>query len=269
MKTTIVAAVLVMLCPEARALDITSCGQVVPDGETGILQADLVCPPAPPGPPYFAVQLNRGATLEMNGHSITGQQLGVFCFGDCTVRGPGEITGASSNAIGAPIGIRVDVSDLDIHDNHGIMDVAGSKLTLANITASHNAYGIRAASLKATNVTINDNAGDALLVQKRLIATDVTVTNTGEGGISTLGSIRATRLVVSGAAGVGLFSRGRAKLMDSSVTGSGFLALDLVTGRKPRLLGTSTCGHSAGLVKDPANPGMLLIGPTWGVCASD
>ena len=269
MRTSLVISLVLLLASLAHAVDVTSCGQEVRDGDVGVLQADLVCPTDLVGPPYVGVQLDQDAVLQMNGHSITGQQLGVFCFRDCTIVGPGEITGATSQAIGGGSGIHVTASDLDIHDNGGIADVAGSRLTVTNVVARRNGYGIRAQQLRATNLSIADNTGDAILVQKRFVGSDVTITGGGEGGVTALSGVRATRLAITGTPGVGLFSRGSVVLRDSSVTGSVYLGLDVLTRRLPRLLGTSTCGGSARLLPDPGNPGGFVIGPSWGVCAND
>jgi len=71
----------------ARAIDITACGQVVPDGQIGVLQTDLDCggtyntcfadaalacaaDPACTDTGCGGVMLRNGATLEMNGHTV-------------------------------------------------------------------------------------------------------------------------------------------------------------------------------------------------------
>ncbi len=75
----------------AGTLDITTCGQSVPDGDTGVLQADLDCSA---DPAEAAVTLGRSSTLDMNGHAIVARVVGVTCGDDygapsCTVRGHG------------------------------------------------------------------------------------------------------------------------------------------------------------------------------------
>ena len=99
---SLIAAVLLLRAADA-AVDITACGQSVPDFDTGTLQADLDCV-APgwclgsPSTPCHtvsdcglapcvvgAVRLVRQATLQMNGHSITSSDLtmiGVFCVSE-------------------------------------------------------------------------------------------------------------------------------------------------------------------------------------------
>src|SRR5207245_3106154 len=75
-----------------RAIDIGFCGLDVPPGQVGVLQADLTCS-------GVGVELEEMATLQMNGHSISGGSIGVFCSRRCTIQGPGEIIGASSFGI--------------------------------------------------------------------------------------------------------------------------------------------------------------------------
>ena len=78
-------------------------------------------------------------------------------------------------------------------------------------------------------------------------------------GIQTGRTVDLTRLTWSGGS-YGVISK-RVKLVDSSVTGG--TALDIASGRFPRLLGT-TCDHSFRL----ASAGTITA-ETWGVCGSD
>src|SRR5207249_8114063 len=66
------------------AIDILSCGEMVPAGDVGVLQADLTCS-------GVGVEVDEMATLQLNGHSITGASPGVFCPHRCTIQGPGEL----------------------------------------------------------------------------------------------------------------------------------------------------------------------------------
>ncbi len=72
----------------AHASDITTCGQTVAADDTGVLQADLDCSSAPVG-----VWLLRGATLDLNGHTIS---AGDFSY--ATVAGVRRVGG--SNPVG-------------------------------------------------------------------------------------------------------------------------------------------------------------------------
>jgi len=61
----------VTILTPAEAVDISSCGQTVPPGAVGVLQADVACPSV------VGVHLGLGATLDMNGHAITAGSVGV------------------------------------------------------------------------------------------------------------------------------------------------------------------------------------------------
>jgi hypothetical protein len=86
-------SLLLLSTQPAAALDILTCGAVVPRGEVGVLQNDLTC-----SGEYAAVSLESGASVDLNGHAIHGPATkGVICLGTrCAVtrgvRG-GEITG--------------------------------------------------------------------------------------------------------------------------------------------------------------------------------
>ena len=87
----IAALACALSAPSAGALDIVACGQIVPDGDSGVLQADLDCSAAPG---EAAITLGKASTLDMNGHAIVARHIGVDCGYDvgsptCTVRGHG------------------------------------------------------------------------------------------------------------------------------------------------------------------------------------
>jgi len=64
----ILAFILLVLVPRSLlALDIAACGETVPKNTVGVLQADLDC-----STHLFGVRLLRGATLDLNGHTIAG-----------------------------------------------------------------------------------------------------------------------------------------------------------------------------------------------------
>ena len=160
----VLIAGLLVIGSAARAVDITECGQLVPPGETGVLQADLDCE-ASPGPsrclsdleiictsasdcplgacrPASGVNLgdfplgNR-AQLELNGHSIRGAHFGIVCYvRGCTILGPGEVSGTAD----------------------GIRAFRG-RLTVENVVVSESANGIRSgrAKVQLTDVLLRDN----------------------------------------------------------------------------------------------------------------
>ena len=97
-----------------QAIDIGFCGSGVPPGQVGVLQADLTCS-------GVGVELEEMATLQMNGHSISGGSIGVFCSRRCTIQGPGEIVGATNFGIVTSTNPspRVVVEDVTIRDGAG------------------------------------------------------------------------------------------------------------------------------------------------------
>src|SRR5262245_60472691 len=91
-----------MSAPAAAQIEVTSCGQGVPAGETGFLSGDLDCS-AYGGPADAAVYLDKNAALDLGGFTLTGADYGVVCglrcdaavctTGTCKVRN-GRVTGA-------------------------------------------------------------------------------------------------------------------------------------------------------------------------------
>src|SRR5262245_36301501 len=87
----------------ALAIDIVSCGQLVPTGEHGYLRANLSCD--------VGVYLGGKATLNLNGFTLTGNgsdmSRGVQCGSGerarCTINGPGEIRGFRSGIECGPV----------------------------------------------------------------------------------------------------------------------------------------------------------------------
>jgi len=244
-----------------HATDITACGQAIADLDTGVLQGDLACPGDVP-----AVSVGRNATLDMNGHAITGPIAGnvVACLGGrCTVKGPGDISGSTGD-LSAGIGgsaIRAVLTDLDIHGN-----VLGVSLNDARIVA--------------TNVTAHDNASSGISGHA-VIVTNVTVTGNGLLGIGAGGRIRGKGVVANDNATDGVFggrvvlddlvaqgnhnfgvSGAAVRLSNSTVTGNNGISegYDLAALSRPHLL-DSTCGKSQKL--------SAVAGENWGVCTDD
>ena len=74
-------------------VEITTCGQAV-FGQSATLMADLDCS----GSSAPGIEAG-GASIELNGHTITGGTHGISCDGKCSVEGPGTITGADQNGV--------------------------------------------------------------------------------------------------------------------------------------------------------------------------
>jgi hypothetical protein len=269
------------------ALDVTSCGTTVPAGEVGELVADLDCTNGPghcaddpaiscssagggfvdcpnSGCITYGVHLAPSATLDMNGHTISGGDYGVLCrdFGCAVDGGGGTIANEEFSAIWLFGGGRLTVSHLTIHDTKRgsiVLAFFASKLVLRDVT-SYNSAGI------GTNVDID--------------ATDVSVAGSPPGGCGFGGSLqggklrasnvqanyvsgtrlKARNLTVDADCAQGIRIDGKATLIGSSITGA--QQVDVLTAKRPHLAHT-TCGTSAQLLADGS------VGPTWGVCAGD
>ena len=124
------------------------------------------CPPPPcdaHGCPLPTCSLDGGtlggnATLHMNGHSISGGTVGVFCRSKCLVEGPGEIFGVESAVVF--LRARAAVQNLNVHDTtfFGIGSPILGSLDLANVTLSNiGDNAIRAGRVSATNVTVTNS----------------------------------------------------------------------------------------------------------------
>jgi len=258
-----------------RAVDVTTCGQVVPDGETGVLETDLDCSA---DPAEAAVTLGNCSTLDMNGHAIVARNGAVSCgferSAGCVVRGHGvspsgvgDVSGGSYGIVGASK--RVTVSDVDVHDVAIGGIVVNERLVATNVTVVHGgANGIVANKrLTAVNVVSSDNEYFGI-DSPRVTGTDVTANGNGYSGVSCRRCV-LTGLTATGngftdipvGAGGGLQGVS-AKLVDSTLTGNvvdGVAPVDIDTFRRPHIVST-TCEHSRQR-GDPAS--------SWGVCAAD
>jgi hypothetical protein len=229
----------IALAGTADAGPITSCEQLVPSGETGVLMQDLVCP-RPSSWPFTptGVVLDGGATLDLNGFTITGDGsgVGVLCAPQrlassrrpCTVTGPGTLRGfyAGINAAGR---LTMTVTDVVVADNTvGILSPLLQRLV-------------------ATRVTARDNGEEGIWAQG-LITDDVTATGNGRDGVVAFKMARLQRLTATGNGRNGLVlggGRSRTTITDSTLAGNGGPDdFDLTAERRVRLV-RSTCGRGA------------------------
>src|SRR5262245_25482026 len=150
----------------AFGLDIAACGQNVPDGEIGVLQADLdcagtqgrcvlsgePCTSSAECAPYeceATIQVGRHSVLQLNGHTL--HNTAVQCRNSekrstrCRILGPGTIIGDGTQRCisgGFWNGTRVNlvVSDVAIRGcRFGIRtDQYASSLLAINVTADEN-----------------------------------------------------------------------------------------------------------------------------------
>lgn len=264
-------ALVPLLVGPAYGVDVTMCGEVVPAGEVGVLQADLTCGPA--------IMVEEGATLDLNGHmlNMSSGAVGVLCGGDCVVTssvGTGTIVGPDPGGESCGqlccgiLGYRTTrASNLTISAfSSGILS---RRLEAAHVSASNNLRGLEARSALLDNVTANDNSEVGVITEDSpslIRMTDSTVSGNGGAGI-TIGGTRGGRLNAvgvtitnNGCVGVVARERKHVRLADSQVTGH---AIDLETAKRPQVSDTA-CGTSSHLT----GGGCAVNGP-WGVCAND
>lgn len=252
-----------------HALDVSSCPATVPPREVGMLQADLVCSDGEAGHPYSAIKLERGASLDLNGHSVTFSRgatafVAVECAEKCTL-GNGTITSTDGGVgISTKARARVVARDLTLSGFHTGIQSAVGKIALENVTIDAEAWGltpVKKIQLENVHVTLsNPGATNECLGASqpggRVKGRQVVLTGCGTGVLAN--KITLEDLTVTGTHGFGVFG-GSVRLSNSSVNGSGFY--DVVSASIPRLLST-TCGTSARGLSDGT------FG-TWGVCADD
>ncbi len=215
----------------AHAVEITQCRQAVPPREVGELRADLHCTKV--GLSAQGVFLERRATLNLNGFTITGDGTGfaVQCAA-CTINGPGEITNFDVAITGA--GGRARIQNLVVRGNRNGMEYKAPRV------------------IELINVVMSDNAEIGMSARGgRMRGRDIDVSRNGMTGIFA----PIDKLVRLTAIGNGTYGGayvlpprpGRpARLVDSTITdndglGAGF---DVLSTGAVRLVRT-TCGRGA------------------------
>src|SRR5262245_3847382 len=172
MRVLLCALAFVTIAASGRAMPITSCGDSVPDGETGDLMNDLTCTDPATGPSGLVVGTN--ATLNLNGFRITGPGstvttgggpfYGIFCGGTpakrartCQVNGPGEVT-SFQLGIYAHDAYRAVVNGVSVPGNgYGVFSFA-HRLSLMNVVADGNVgFGVAGSKIEGTGIETNDN----------------------------------------------------------------------------------------------------------------
>ncbi len=231
----------------ASATDISSCDQVLANGETGVLVADLTCAPGSYGVIAGVLpasgRAKGSAVIQLSGHTISADG-GVLCnMARCTIEGPGTIRDGISGVY-----------------------VGGSArtLTLRNLTIEQCEYGVGQGARKTIleNVAVIDNeeAGLSLYGVKRVIGTNVVVSGNGGWGIKGDDArIEMTNLTAHNNVGGAVIGSKRPVIIrDSVLAGNGF---DTYSWRAPKLTNTS-CELSLGPNADGTQH-------TWGLCTND
>lgn len=296
---------------------ISTCGAVVPAKQVGILQVDLECGdlggfcpvcttkgctvgPACQTPtdcasmicnPVPAVQLENGARLDMNGHSISAPgHAAVQCGAFLEVKTCGVFSSVDHGEIkDSAQGVRggrgvVDVRDVELRNCSMGVWTAG-KLRLTNVSAEGSSnFGFGAKDIDATNASANNGVGGGFVAgvervrrpgkpsvpHGRIRGTDITAIGNGQLGVFSAESFKITDLTVTGngfALGGpdsgGIVGLKGGVLKDSTVTGNAHGPahdpLDVFTAKPPHLVDTS-CGTSG------RHPDATV---SWGVCSND
>lgn len=246
MRLLLVMLVLSTMLGPAHAIDITTCGTLVPEGDVGVLQSDLDCGALPVG-----VRLARGARLQLNGHVLRGAVRGVladFARGRAWIDGPGTVTEAE---------VGIDTSTVTAR---------GVELRLTDVALNGNGIGVFAHRLRLTRVDAQGNL-HGITANYRVKGDDVVASNNSRFGVwSSAGTIRLRRLSATdnGWFGVIATQGGRVVLVDSTVTGNAaaYGAIDISSSRRPSLTHVA-CGRSSDSIS------VFIPGMSWGVCAGD
>ena len=244
-KMLVVAALLIIAAERVRAVDITSCAQVVANEDVGVLVLDLTCPAVGvvAGVLSESGLAKSHVTVRLNGHTISAG-TGILCNARCTVEGPGTISGGISGIYVSAYPGDLTLRDLLIADAEYGIGQGGRTVTLENVEVSDNA-----------------EAGLVLYTVRRLTGSNVTVSRNGGWGIKAdEARIKLTNLTAeNNAGGAVLGSRRSVTLIDSTLSGNEF---DVYSWRRPHLINT-TCELSQGPNRDGSGF------HTWGVCTND
>ena len=193
----------------ASAMDVATCGQFVPAGESAVLTTDLACARTATWP--FVAQgvvLDGGASIDLNGHSITGDDsgVGVSCNPQgrrtlrlpCRVIGPGTVSGFELGIGG--IGV-VEVARVTTRENiYGVVVAKCCALRVSELTADDNDIaGVSAGRLTGSGLHASGN-GNVGVAAGRFLLARVTASGNGVGG-GVYGRGRLTDSVVVGNAG--------------------------------------------------------------------
>ncbi len=220
---------------------VTHCGQLV--HRHGVLTQDLDCT----AEVFAAVRLERRATLDLNGFSITGTAPAssdcwlstcpgeadlVRCSVRCTVVGPGLLSGGRYGIVAAS----------NLVDPSGAGTKRGRKINARNVTIANTVVAIEAWSGIARVQGLDAQSSGLGISARRIAVEDSQVTGSDIFGVRAR-SVRIRR---------------------SSLTGSG--RSDVQTVQRPRIDEDSTCersekGHWGGISVVRQDP--------WGVCSSD
>jgi len=266
-----------LLLSRAHGLDVTSCGQVVPEGETGVLQTDLDCSADPPS---FHVTLRNRATLALNGHSIKGSPGSeiVACniAARCTVVGPGTLSGGFCGICAAR---SLTVQQVSIHDSgYGVAAGSVGALRISDVSVDNIApegVGISGGRIEATNVSATNCASNGIEAFRALRGFSLVASNNGGTGVRASRSYVIDGLVANNNGqtpqrdGAGLLALRRGRLSNAILTGNSYsspftapVAVDIFARRAVDATNVA-CDHSLRFIT------LDEAGSPWGYCAGD
>ena len=268
------AALLFLSAGTTSATVITACGQEF--SGSAVLNADLDCT----GFGGYAVTMHGGKLL-MNGHTITGGQVGIHCDAPTRIVGPGAVTGTTAMGVNGFQTI-VRVKDVDLTNNaffgiqcfknctieggtisgNGVAVRAGGNTKVAGVTITGNDLGIDADNLSTAKALVSNStiSGNNIGVRADVLAklTDSTVSGNGRFGVIVGDQQQCER-------------NSLAVVKRSAITGNGTnpgcgtteACADVATcGVAPRLRVGASCDHS--YVNGSGVPG-----DDWNVCSAD
>lgn len=178
MRYALPLAILLVCHPgAAAAVDVTTCGQIIQAGETGVLASDLDCS----GAGAFAVLLLRRATLDLNGHTLIGGPVSPTVkgaaaadgsgSGSFTIRGPGVIAGTAVDAFPFESGnacIEMEGGRAVLTSATGVIEIHGCERGINSPGPGPDPTG----SVELDHVDIHDNFIEGTALRK-LVATHV------------------------------------------------------------------------------------------------
>ena len=228
-------------------VEVTECGQVVPARQTGVLMVDLDCPVEAGS---AVVTLEERASLEMNGHTISGGWQGVQVLGRRgTIRGPGQIVAGDWEGTGRRIVFerRLEINDVTVDGGawEGIANRYGNLgyLLATNVTVNNvRDYGVFVGKLKGSNLTANGNGFTGFNVA-RLKATDITANGNGHYGISAGRIGRSTNITANGNARDGIWTN-RGIRSCRNVTASGNGEAGVLSYKTSTMIGFTATGNA-------------------------
>lgn len=218
----------------APPVAVTTCHQVV-DGGIGILMNDLDCSAIPLA---IGVEVHK-AKLFLNGHTISGAEIGVACGEKCKIHGPGTITGNTEGIdqfSTSPKGGAVAVFDATVSGNTAL-GVGGDKVWILRATVDGNGGAV----LEGHAI------GGGIRAKKTAQIKESSVDGNQTYGVCAPEKIKLVRST----------AQGNGTAVDCTPTASCACA-DLASSTKPKVPRNSTCDTSAD-----------HVGGTWGVCSAD